>query len=54
MIIACTPRFMLKTSRYTVYRSMITIVTFQSRSQAGDEELDARRMLNWALNQLAS
>ena len=46
--------FMLTTGRYTVYRSMITIVTFQSRSQAANEELDARRMLNWALNQLAS
>ncbi|KAF1982031.1 hypothetical protein K402DRAFT_341123 [Aulographum hederae CBS 113979] len=39
---------------YTVYRSLVEVVAAAYRPQQGGEELEARRTLNWALNQLAS
>jgi len=40
--------------RYAVYRAVVVIVTHYYRPQNSSEELEARRDLNWALNQLAA
>lgn len=39
--------------RYTIYHALVAIVKCHYRRQNGDEELDARKSLTGALEQLA-
>ncbi|KAJ9665956.1 hypothetical protein H2201_003867 [Coniosporium apollinis] len=39
---------------YAVHRAVVAVVTHYYRPQSDDEELEARRSLTWALNQLAA
>ncbi|KAJ9647268.1 hypothetical protein H2199_002255 [Coniosporium tulheliwenetii] len=41
-------------SGYAVHRAVVAVVTHYYRPQSDDEELEARRSLTWALNQLAA
>jgi hypothetical protein len=41
-------------TRYYVYRSVVALATHYYRPQQGNEEYEARRILTWALNQLAA
>ena len=40
--------------RYTTYRAIVSIVTHHYRTHEGVDELDARRQLSYALNELAA
>lgn len=45
---------LIRGTRYYVYRSVVALATHYYRPQQGNEEYEARRILTWALNQLAA
>lgn len=49
----CPARIGLVFCRYAVYRAVVAVVAHYYRPQYASEELDARRLLTWALNQLS-
>src|ERR1051326_5335556 len=51
---AMTKCTVLTWARYTLYRAVMMVVTQYYRPNFDDQELEARRSLTWALNQLDS